>query len=95
MFSDGGNKYPEDELENFKKTLNANPERWTDPTGTHSKLIPLIITNQLEVESLVKMSNKLNQISKEIWGDEDFCSLRQNVKIDQLAATMIERFILN
>jgi len=41
------------------------------------------------------MSKKLNEISKEIWGTGNFCSLRQNVKIDKIAETMIEKFILN
>ena len=45
MFSDGGSFYPEYELMLLKMTLKSNAERWTDPTGTRSKLIPLIITN--------------------------------------------------
>ena len=95
MFSDGGNNYPVDELAKLKKLIKDNPDKWTDSTGLNSKLIPLIITNQPKIDSLVKISNKLNYISKEVWNVDNFCSLRQDVKIDNLAVTMIERFILN
>ena len=95
MFTDGENVYPGSELIQLKNTFKSNPERWTDPTGTHSILIPLIITNKLQIDSLVKMSNNLNDISKEIWGEENFCILRQDIKIDQLATTIIERFVIN
>ena len=60
MFSDGGSNYPQDELEQLRKTFKSNPKKWTDPTGSRSKLSPLIVTNQPEVKSLVDMSNKLN-----------------------------------
>ena len=57
MFTDGGNRYPGTELIELKNTFKANPEKWTDSSGGRSKLIPLIITNQLQVEPLVQMSN--------------------------------------
>ncbi len=75
MFSDGGSNYPNDELEQLRRTFKSNPQKWTDPTGSRSKLIPLIITNQPEAKSLIDINNRLNQISKEVWGEENFCYL--------------------
>ena len=60
MFTDGISNTPHDELEQLKKTFEANPKKWTNSTGTRSKLIPLIVTNQFECKFLVEMSNKLN-----------------------------------
>ncbi len=73
MFTDGGSLIPHDELEQLRKTFEANPKKWTNSTGTRSKLIPLIVTNLFECKPLVEMSNILNQISKEIWKEDNFC----------------------
>ncbi len=65
FFTDGGNRYPHDELNVLQQTLTKNQKIWTD-NGNH-KLHPMIITNQLTVSSLCKMKLKIDEIMNEIW----------------------------
>jgi hypothetical protein len=53
MFTNGGTHCPDDELLELRRTFEDNPKKWTNLTGTRSKLIPLIITNKLESKPLL------------------------------------------
>ena len=91
FFTDGGNSVPYTELDELKLAFKKNRANWTDKNG-EPKLHPMIITNEPEILSLREIKKKINSHMKEIWNVDDACKLKENVKMEKLAATMIEQF---
>ena len=91
FFTDGGNSVPYTELDELKLAFKKNRANWTDKNG-EPKLHPMIITNVTEVPSLRDIKKKIDSHMKEFWNVDDECKLKENVKMEKLAATMIEQF---
>ena len=90
FFADGGNMYPNTQINEFKGMMRENKALWTNSTGQQPRLKLIITTNQPKVESLTRIRDEINSVGQELWGIESFCILNEDVQTEELGNTMIK-----
>jgi len=54
----------------------------------------MIVTDCAGVESLTRIKQEFDKFAKDIWGVNDWCTLKTSVQTDQWGQAMIEQFKL-